>query len=60
MIGTIHKYPRTPHLAGSRLQPGDDDLVKRGFAEWVGDPGQMLRFTQQGLDVLAAKGRAAT
>lgn len=22
----IHKYPRTPHLAGSRLQPGDEDL----------------------------------
>ncbi len=23
---SIHKYPRTPHLQGSRLQPGDDDL----------------------------------
>jgi len=22
----LHKYPRTPHLLGSRLQPGDDDL----------------------------------
>jgi len=22
----IHKYPRTPHLEGSRLQPGDHDL----------------------------------
>jgi hypothetical protein len=22
----IHKYPRTPHLGGSRLQPGDEDL----------------------------------
>lgn len=23
---TILKYPRTPHLEGSRLQPGDEDL----------------------------------
>jgi hypothetical protein len=23
---SIVKYPRTPHLSGSRLQPGDDDL----------------------------------
>ena len=22
----ILKYPRTPHIAGSRLQPGDEDL----------------------------------
>lgn len=28
MIETIHKYPRTPHLAGSRLQPGDEDLAQ--------------------------------
>ncbi|MEW5848374.1 MAG: RNA ligase family protein [Myxococcota bacterium] len=25
-MSTIHKYPRTPHLQGSRLQPGDEDL----------------------------------
>jgi hypothetical protein len=24
---TIRKYPRTPHLEGSRLQPGDEDLA---------------------------------
>ena len=23
---TLKKYPRTPHLEGSRLQPGDEDL----------------------------------
>ena len=23
---TLYKYPRTPHLVGSRLQPGDEDL----------------------------------
>lgn len=27
----IRKYPRTPHLAGSRLQPGDEDLRVAGF-----------------------------
>lgn len=29
---TILKYPRTPHIAGSRIQPGDDDMkqVARG------------------------------
>jgi hypothetical protein len=26
MIEAIHKYPRTHHLEGSRLQPGDHDL----------------------------------
>lgn len=26
------KYPRTPHLAGSRLQPGDHDLAQAPFA----------------------------
>ena len=27
-LASIHKYPRTPHLAGSRLQPGDQDLAQ--------------------------------
>jgi len=26
MLEPIHRYPRTPHLAGSRLQAGDHDL----------------------------------
>ena len=26
MAYEIHKYPRTPHVNGSRLQPGDEDL----------------------------------
>ncbi|MGH9834378.1 MAG: RNA ligase family protein [Blastocatellia bacterium] len=26
MADRIHKYPRTPHIAGSRIQPGDEDL----------------------------------
>ena len=28
----IIKYPRTPHLAGSRLQPGDEDLSQVPFS----------------------------
>jgi hypothetical protein len=29
----VHKYPRTRHLVGSRLQPGDADLTQVPFAE---------------------------
>ena len=29
----IRKYPRTPHLEGSRLQPGDEDLSQIRFSE---------------------------
>ena len=32
----IIKYPRTPHLEGSRLQPGDEDLSQIPFAELAG------------------------
>lgn len=32
----IIKYPRTPHLRGSRLQPGDEDLSQRPFSELAG------------------------
>lgn len=28
----IHKYPRTPHIEGSRLQPGDEDLSQVPFS----------------------------
>lgn len=33
---TIIKYPRTPHLQGSRLQPGDEDLCQRPFSDIAG------------------------
>jgi hypothetical protein len=33
---TLHKYPRTPHLEGSRLQPGDEDLHSVPFADLAG------------------------
>lgn len=32
----IIKYPRTPHIQGSRLQPGDEDLTQRRFSEIAG------------------------
>lgn len=32
----IRKYPRTQHLEGSRLQPGDEDLDARPIRELVG------------------------
>ena len=33
---SIKKYPRTPHLEGSRLQPGDEDLRQVPFSEIAG------------------------
>lgn len=36
MDTTIIKYPRTPHIEGSRLQPGDEDLSQRSFSEIAG------------------------
>jgi hypothetical protein len=33
---TLHKYPRTPHLEGSRLQPGDAAADCVPFAELAG------------------------
>lgn len=32
----IYKYPRTPHIEGSRIQPGDEDLVNVPFEQLVG------------------------
>lgn len=32
----IRKYPRTPHLEGSRLQPGDEDLSQIPFSDIAG------------------------
>lgn len=33
---SIKKYPRTPHLEGSRLQPGDEDLSQIPFSDIAG------------------------
>lgn len=32
----IHKYPRTHHIEGSRLQPGDEDLSSLPFKQLIG------------------------
>lgn len=32
----IIKYPRTPHIQGSSLQPGDEDLRQRPFSDIAG------------------------
>ena len=36
MEDIIIKYPRTPHIQGSRLQPGDEDLSQRPFSDIAG------------------------
>jgi hypothetical protein len=36
MAEQLYKYPRTPHLEGSRFQPGDDDLDCAPFADLLG------------------------
>jgi len=36
MVDGIVKYPRTPHLEGSRLQKGDEDLRQRPFSDIAG------------------------
>lgn len=33
---SIRKYPRTPHMEGSRLQPGDEDLDSVPFGDLAG------------------------
>src|SRR5262245_57132279 len=36
MADQLFKYPRTPHVEGSRFQPGDDDLECAPFVELQG------------------------
>lgn len=35
-MSALRKYPRTPHLEGSRPQPGDEELETRSFASLAG------------------------
>jgi hypothetical protein len=35
---SIRKYPRTPHLEGSRLQAGDEGISRIPFCEIAGEP----------------------
>jgi hypothetical protein len=43
----FHSMNRNPFC-----RPDAYDLVQRGCAEWVGEPGQVLRFTPKGFDGL--------
>ncbi len=36
LMERIRKYPRTPHIEGSGLQTGDEDLAVAGFGELAG------------------------
>lgn len=38
----IRKYPRTPHIEGSRLQPGDEDLAQISLASLAGPHRQLV------------------
>lgn len=35
-MNTLDKYPRTPHLVGSRLQPGDSDVSQVPYSSLAG------------------------
>lgn len=62
----IYKYPRTPHLAGSRLGPGDEDLEQVPLKQLIGRPVVIeekldgancaLSFDEQGALLLQSRG----
>jgi hypothetical protein len=66
----IHKYPRTNHLEGSRLQPGDEDLDSVPFAvlqgrsivveEKIDGANAGLRFDASGRLILQSRGHFLT
>lgn len=66
----IIKYPRTPHIQGSRLQPGDEDLRQRRFSEIEGrhvvleekidGANSAVSFTDQGELRLQSRGHFLT
>lgn len=66
MFPPLRKYPRTRHIEGSRLQPGDEDLSQAPFSEICGrhivieekvDGAQVgIRFTPDGELWLQSRG----
>ncbi len=66
----IRKYPRTQHVQGSRLQPGDEDLSQTPFAEIAGrrviveekvdGANTAISFDQQGELLLQSRGHYLT
>jgi hypothetical protein len=66
----IRKYPRTKHIEGSRLQPGDEDLAAVKFCELAGPPLVVeekmdgancgISFSRQGELLLQSRGHYLT
>jgi len=67
---TIRKYPRTPHLEGSRLQPGDEDLSQIPFEvikdryivieEKIDGANSAISFSEDGELLLQSRGHYLT
>ena len=66
----IIKYPRTPHIEGSRLQPGDEDLSQVPFSaiagkhlvveEKIDGANSAISFDPQGNLLLQSRGHYLT
>lgn len=66
----IKKYPRTPHLEGSRLQPGDEDLSQVPFSyikgkylvveEKIDGANSAISFSDDGILKLQSRGHYLT
>ena len=69
-MDTIRKYPRTPHLTGSRLQPGDEDLSQIPFSlirnrhlvveEKIDGANSAISFSPDGALLLQSRGHYLT
>ena len=67
---TLKKYPRTPHLEGSRLQPGDEDLSQVPFSyiqgkhlvveEKIDGANSAISFSSDGELLLQSRGHYLT
>ena len=67
---TLKKYPRTPHLEGSRLQPGDEDLSQVPFSyikgkrlvveEKIDGANTAVSFSEDGELLLQSRGHYLT
>ena len=67
---TLKKYPRTPHLEGSRLQPGDEDLSQIPFScikgkylvveEKIDGANTAISFDEDGQLLLQSRGHYLT
>lgn len=69
-IMSIKKYPRTPHIEGSRLQPGDEDLSQIPFEtiagkhlvveEKIDGANSAISFSEDGQMLLQSRGHYLT